>query len=179
MKIKSLLTLSLYFIIGLLILGGCSNNSNSNNNKENQNKQTQTSSSTTKKTSQQQTAEDKVSAEENRKNVLEEIDQYRTGLTYEQMAREPKEYFATKGIFTGKVVQISEGDLFHTMRLAINGDYNKMIKVDYATEACAKHILEGDNITVYGIFDGETSYTSTSGTKSSLPQMQGLLIDIN
>lgn len=95
------------------------------------------------------------------------------------MAREPKTYFATKGIFTGKVVQVLKGDLFHTMRLAINGDYNKMIKVDYANEATIKNVLEGDNITVYGTFEGETSYTSTSGTKISLPQVHGLLIDIN
>lgn len=179
MKIKSLFTLSLYFTIGLNIIVGCSSNSSSDNNKEKTNEQTQSTFSTTKKIPQQESADDKVSVEENRKNVLEEIDQYKTGLTYEQMTREPKTYFATKGIFTGKVVQILKGDLFRTMKLAINGDYNKIIKVDYAIEASSRNILEGDNITVYGIFEGESSHTSTAGTKVSLPQIHGLLIDIN
>jgi dtxA protein len=100
--------------------------------------------------------------------VLEEIDQCKTGLTYEQMAREPKTYFATKGIFTGKVV-IVKGDLFHTMRLAIGGDYKKMVRVDYVTEARSKNVLEDDTITVYGTFEGGNSYTSTSGAKIILP----------
>ena len=176
---KSLFKLLIYFIIGLLIYNGCSSKSDTNNEKKSENKQTQSTSSNTRKLPQQEAIEDKASAEENRKNVLSEIEQYKTGLTYEQMAREPKTYFATKGIFTGKVVQVLKGDLFHTMRLAINGDYNKMIKVDYANEATIKNVLEGDNITVYGTFEGETSYTSTSGTKISLPQVHGLLIDIN
>ena len=53
-----------------------------------------------------------------------------------------------------------------------------MVKVDYANEASAKNVLEGDNITVYGIFEGESSYTSTSGAKITLPQIHGLLIEI-
>lgn len=178
MKIKPLIKLLIYLIIGLFIWVSCSSGSNSDKNEENKNKQNQSTSSTGNKTPQQQAAEEKVSAEQNKKNVLEEIEQYKTGLTFEQMAREPKAYFATKGIFTGKVVQVVKGDLFHTMRLAIDGDYKKMVKVDYANEASSKNVLEGDNITVYGIFEGESSYTSTSGAKITLPQIHGLLIDI-
>lgn len=178
MEIKSLIKLIIYFFIGIFIFVSCSSGLYLDEKKETTNKQDQTTTSTGKKTPQQQAAEEKVSAEQNRKNVLEEIEQYKTGLTFEQMAREPKEYYATKGIFTGKVVQIVKGDLFHTMRLAIDGDYKKMVKVDYANEASSKNILEGDNITVYGIFEGESSYTSTSGVKITLPQIHGLLIDI-
>lgn len=178
MKIKSLIKLLIYLIIGLFIWVSCSSGSNSDKNDENKNKQNQSTSSTGNKTPQQQAAEEKVSAEQNKKNVLEEIEQYKTGLTFEQMAREPKGYFATKGIFTGTVVQVVKGDLFHTMRLAIDGDYKKMVKVDYANEASSKNVLEGDNITVYGIFEGESSYTSTSGAKITLPQIHGLLIEI-
>lgn len=174
MNYRSLLKLALYFFIGLFIWVSCSSDSNSDKKEESQNKQT----STTKKTPQQQVADVKVTAEENRKNVLEELDQYQTGLTYEQIASDPETYFATKGIFSGRVDQIIKGREFHTMRLAINGDYTQMVKVDFVTEASSRNVLKGDNVRVYGVFEGENTYTSTSGAKITLPQIHGLLIEI-
>lgn|GEM_PF-1501995 len=174
MNYRPLLKLALYFFIGLFIWVSCSSDSNSDKKEESQNKQT----STTKKTPQQQVADVKVTAEENRKNVLEELDQYQTGLTYEQIASDPETYFATKGIFSGRVDQIIKGKEFHTMRLAIDGDYTKMVKVDFVTEASSRNVLKGDNVTVYGVFEGENTYTSTSGAKITLPQIHGLLIEI-
>ena len=174
MNYRPLLKLALYFFIGLFIWVSCSSDSNSDKKEESQNKQT----STTKKTPQQQVADVKVTPEENRQNVLEELDQYQTGLTYEQIASDPETYFATKGIFSGRVDQIIKGKEFHTMRLAIDGDYTKMVKVDFVTEASSRNVLKGDNVTVYGVFEGENTYTSTSGAKITLPQIHGLLIEI-
>ena len=174
MNYRPLLKLALYFFIGLFIWVSCSSDSNSDKKEESQNKQT----STTKKTPQQQVADVKVTPEENRQNVLEELDQYQTGLTYEQIASDPETYFATKGIFSGRVDQIIKGREFHTMRLAIDGDYTKMVKVDFVTEASSRNVLKGDNVTVYGVFEGENTYTSTSGAKITLPQIHGLLIEI-
>lgn len=174
MNYRSLLKLALYFFIGLFIWVSCSSDSNSDKKEDSKNNQT----STTKKTPQQQVADVKVTAEENRKNVLEELDQYQTGLTYEQIASDPETYFATKGIFSGRVDQIIKGREFHTMRLAINGDYTQMVKVDFVTEASSRNVLKGDNVTVYGVFEGENTYTSTSGAKITLPQIYGLLIEI-
>lgn len=174
MNYRPLLKLALYFFIGLFIWVSCSSDSNSDKKEESQNKQT----SNTKKTPQQQVVDVKVTPEENRQNVLEELDQYQTGLTYEQIASDPETYFATKGIFSGRVDQIIKGREFHTMRLAINGDYTQMVKVDFVTEASSRNVLKGDNVTVYGVFEGENTYTSTSGAKITLPQIHGLLIEI-
>ena len=174
MNYRSLLKLALYFFIGLFIWVSCSSDSNSDKKEEGQNKQT----TTTNEKTQQKVADVKVTAEENRKNVLEELDQYQTGLTYEQIASDPETYFATKGIFSGRVDQIVKGREFHTMRLAIDGDYTKMVKVDFVTEASSRNVLKGDHVTVYGVFEGENTYTSTSGSKITLPHIHGLLIEI-
>ncbi|MDU4713593.1 MAG: hypothetical protein E6Y02_01210 [Gemella haemolysans] len=174
MNYRSLLKLALYFFIGLFIWVSCSSDSNSDKKEEGQNKQT----TTTNEKTQQKVADVKVTAEENRKNVLEELDQYQTGLTYEQIASDPETYFATKGIFSGRVDQVVKGREFHTMRLAIDGDYTKMVKVDFVTEASSRNVLKGDHVTVYGVFEGENTYTSTSGSKITLPQIHGLLIEI-
>lgn len=174
MNYRPLLKLALYFFIGLFIWVSCSSDSNSDKKEEGQNKQTPTTNEKT----QQKVADVKVTAEENRKNVLEELDQYQTGLTYEQIASDPEKYFATKGIFSGRVDQVVKGREFHTMRLAIDGDYTKMVKVDFVTEASSRNVLKGDNVMVYGVFEGENTYTSTSGAKITLPQIHGLLIEI-
>ena len=179
MNYRPLLKLALYFFIGLFIWVSCSSDSNSDKKEESQNKQTQNKQTpTTNEKTQQKVADVKVTAEENRKNVLEELDQYQTGLTYEQIASDPETYFATKGIFSGRVDQIVKGREFHTMRLAIDGDYTKMVKVDFVTEASSRNVLKGDNVMVYGVFEGENTYTSTSGAKITLPQIHGLLIEI-
>ena len=89
MNYRSLLKLALYFFIGLFIWVSCSSDSNSDKKEEGQNKQT----TTTNEKTQQKVADVKVTAEENRKNVLEELDQYQTGLTYEQIASDPERYF--------------------------------------------------------------------------------------
>lgn len=168
MKTKSILV-SLLFLIEFIILAGCSNNVDSNKN--NNNNKIQSTSSNTQKTPQQE-------ANENKQNVLSEIDQYEKNLTYEQLKLNPKKYFGTKVIFNGEVVQVIKDKLFHTMEFAIDGDYSKIVKVDYANEAILEDISDGDDITVYGIFEGEISNNSNSGAIISLLQIHGLLIEV-
>lgn len=97
---------------------------------------------------------------------------YNTGVTYDQLARTPDDYEGKKVSFSGTVVQVLEDDGVTEMRLAVNGDYDTIILVDILdSDRGSSHVLENDNITVYGKSTGTTTYESTMGGDITIPSM--------
>lgn len=95
---------------------------------------------------------------------------YETGITFDQLARTPDDYTGKKVKFKGKVIQVVEGTTSTQIRLAVNGDYDKII---YATVPKAKttnmRILEDDTITIFGVSAGLMTYQSTLGASITIP----------
>lgn len=95
--------------------------------------------------------------------------------TFEQIARNPDKFKGTNVKLTGEVVQVIDGLASKSLRVNItkNGTYSTYytdtIYVNYMTEEGEDRILEDDIITVYGTAQGDYSYTSTIGTKITLP----------
>ncbi|WP_272875231.1 hypothetical protein [Bhargavaea massiliensis] len=52
---------------------------------------------------------------------------YDTGITYDQLARTPDDYIGKKVKFSGKVIQVMEGDGTTQIRFAVNEDYDTII----------------------------------------------------
>lgn len=96
---------------------------------------------------------------------------YNTGITYNQLARNPEKYEGEKIKFSGKVVQVIENDdeSETEIRLAVNGDYDSIILVGYENDIVSSRILEDDTITFYGTSVGTISYDSTLGGKITIP----------
>ncbi len=117
--------------------------------------------------------EERLAKEEAEKN------KYETGITYDQVARNPDDYILKLGKFKGKVVQLIEGDTHNNLRVAVGGDYDKIVLIEYDPTKLNQRILEDDQITIYGINMGIVSYTSTLGGKISIPSMLADKIDIN
>ena len=104
--------------------------------------------------------------------------------TFEQMARNPDNFKGTNVKTTGKVVQALYGT--NTVDLRVNitkkGSYSTYytdtIYVTYTTNAGEDKILEDDIITIYGISQGDYSYTSTMGSRITLPFVSAKYITI-
>ncbi|MCX4271923.1 MAG: toxin regulator [Acetatifactor sp.] len=94
---------------------------------------------------------------------------YDTGITYDQLARTPDEYKGELVKFTGKVLQVIEGDSEIDIRLAVDKDYDTVIYCGYDPGIVTSRVLEDDIITVYGVSLGLHSYTSTLGGKITIP----------
>lgn len=108
-----------------------------------------------------------------------EKNKYETGITYNQVARNPDDYLLKLGKFKGKVVQVMEGDTHNNLRVAVGGNYDNMLLVEYDPSILSQRILEDDQVTIYGTNMGIYSYTSTMGAKISIPSMLADKIDIN
>ncbi|WP_276949733.1 toxin regulator [Enterocloster lavalensis] len=114
--------------------------------------------------SRAQKEEERKAAEEEKKH------EYETGITYEQLARNPDNYKNKKIKFSGTVLQVLEGSGDNNqIRLAINDDYGDILFCEYNKKIVSSRILENDHITVYGISYGLYSYTSTMGTTITVP----------
>ncbi|WP_141545981.1 hypothetical protein [Bacillus wiedmannii] len=130
------------------------------------------------KAAAEQAAAEKAAAEKAAKEEEERIG-YETGITYDQLARTPDEFKGKKAQFTGKVLQVMEGKGETQLRVAVNGNYDKVLYVAYKSDILNSRVLEKDNVTVKGKSAGIYTYTSTMGGEISIPAMLVEKIDIN
>ncbi len=96
---------------------------------------------------------------------------YDTGITYDQLARTPDNYKGKKAKFSGKVVQVMEGDGETDLRIAVGGNYDNMLFVAYKSEITSTRILENDQVIISGKSAGIYKYKSTMGGQISVPSM--------
>lgn len=104
---------------------------------------------------------------------------YDTGITYDQLARTPDNYIGKKVKFSGKVVQVIDGDNETSLRIAIDGNYKNILFVAYKSNITSTRILEDDYVTVSGKSSGIYKYKSTIGGQISIPSMLVDKIELN
>lgn len=118
-------------------------------------------------------AEKKAAAEAEKKakeaSEAEEAKGYDTGVTYKDIARTPDDYIGKKVKFSGKVIQLIEGDEYNQIRFIIDEDYDQVILGEYDPAIVKSRILEDDLLTIYGTSAGTISYNSTLGGKITVP----------
>ena len=107
--------------------------------------------------------------EEEEARAAREAQGYETGITYDQLARTPDDYEGEKVKFRGEVVQVIEGDDSVQIRLAVNGDYDRILLGEYEKDIVSSRVLEDDTITIYGTSVGTISYESTMGGQITIP----------
>lgn len=121
--------------------------------------------------------------EKEAKEKLEKIKQeeekkkgYDTGITFENLARNPKNYMYKKVKFKAKVIQVIRGKV-EQYRVAIDNDYKKVILVEYINKT-GSNILENDKILLMGVSDGEITYESTLHAKITIPKVLADSIEV-
>ncbi len=124
--------------------------------------------------------EENRKAEEEKQTFIESCQTY----TFEQLARNPDNFKGTNVKLTGEVVQVMEGLYSNSLRVNITkkGNYSTYytdtIYVNYVPKVGEDKILEDDIITIYGVAQGDYSYTSTMGATITLPFINGKYIII-
>lgn len=76
--------------------------------------------------------------------------------------------------FRGEIIQISENNNGGYIRLGVNGSHSDVIYVEYKG---TNNFVEGDTVTVYGVCQGDYTYTSTIGAKITLPKIDAKYIE--
>lgn len=120
---------------------------------------------------------EKVAREEAEEAAEKEKKGYETGITFNNIARNPDDYMLEKVKFKGTVVQVIEGGSQINLRFAIGDDYDKVILVYYPPSLLKSRVLEDDEITVYGTSMGLFTYESTMGGEITVPLVEVDRID--
>ena len=99
---------------------------------------------------------------------------------FTDVARNPDNYKGQKVAFTGKVLQVVEGTSETDLRIATDGGYDDVIFVGYDPSILGgTHVLEDDNVTIYGTCIGQYTYESALGSSISLPGIYADQVTIN
>lgn len=169
------------FIGVLLVLSvftGCESNKQTNSSSSyNSEKSSQTKIETTveKTTSAPDTQATTIQTEPTTEKPFSE---YRTDITYDQLARTPDDYKNEDLVLRGKVIQVIEADFATQFRIAINDDYNCIIYALYEDKDTPR-VLENDEITLYGCSLGLIDYSTVLGATITVPLIQIKMIENN
>lgn len=119
-----------------------------------------------------------IAAEETAEAELKDPATYKSDITYDQIARTPDDYLLEKVKFSGKVIQVMEGDdTTNQLRVAINDNYDTVMLVEYEKDILDSRILEDDYINMYGYSMGVITYESTLGGNITIPAMSANMIE--
>lgn len=94
---------------------------------------------------------------------------------YESIMRNPDEYEDAYVKVTGSVDQVMEGFLGTYTLYIVDGAGNKWDVTYYYSDG-ESHVLEGDNITVYGQCNGTSNSTTVLGKQVTMPSVTGKYI---
>lgn len=116
-------------------------------------------------------ASEAAKAAEEAAKAAEEAKGYETGISYDQLARTPDDFKGKKVKFTGKVVQVMEGNGIVQIRFAVNSDYDTVLLGQYTSSIVSSRVLEDDKITISAVSNGLISYKSTMGGTITVPSV--------
>ncbi len=104
-------------------------------------------------------------------------------IPYDDLARQTEQYVGKKVKYIGQVIQVQE-EFGNKIFLRVNitkGNYNiykDMIWINYMYKEKENRILENDIINVWGEVKGRKSYSTVLGNKVTLPEINGVVIEI-
>lgn len=116
-----------------------------------------------------------------RSKLVEEFnpDNY-ADITYEDMARTPDAHIGAQVKISGKVMQVIESGGETDIRIATDGMYDDDIFVGFDTSIMdGTHVLEDDNVVVYGTFVGPFTYQTTFGASRTVPAIIADEVEVN
>lgn len=104
----------------------------------------------------------------------DEIRQRAINVSYDDLARNTENYQGRSVHVSGRVTQVVEdtwGDGVTLLVLVTDGD---LIMVHYD----GPRVLEDDNIELYALVDGRTTYTTVLGARKTVPELTAILLEI-
>jgi len=94
---------------------------------------------------------------------------YRTDITYDQLAQAPDDYYSEMITMSGRVIQVMQGEESSQLLVAVDDNDGTVIFLGYESNIIEPWILENDLIRFYGIAAGSITYDSSLGETITVP----------
>ena len=99
-------------------------------------------------------------------------------IQYSNAARYPDTYEGQQTSFSGYVLQVMDGDGYTVYRISSDGKYKDVVFVLILDADITVPLLEDDQVTVYGKYNGNYSYESVRGDTITIPMVIAERINI-
>lgn len=103
------------------------------------------------------------STEQPKKEDTNSLNEYNTGITFEQISKNPNQFKGKKVKFTGVVDKVVEQAGAGDMRFWIDNNANKAVYGAYINSTLNKKITEKTKLTIYGVFMDIVPYLADFG----------------
>lgn len=100
---------------------------------------------------------------------LNNPENYRTDITYDQLAQTPDAYYSEMIAMSGRVIQVMQGEGSSQMLVAVDDTEGAVMFLGYESNITESGISENALIKFYGTAAGTISYDSTIGETITVP----------
>ncbi|WP_319467948.1 hypothetical protein [uncultured Trichococcus sp.] len=114
-------------------------------------------------------AEAQAKAQAEAEAKLKDPANYRTDITYDQLAQAPDDYNSEMIALSGRVIQVMQGEESSQMLVSVDDQEGAVIFLGYESNINESGISENDLIKFYGTAAGTISYESTLGETITVP----------
>lgn len=114
-------------------------------------------------------AEAQAKAQAEAEAKLKDPANYRTDITYDQLAQTPDAYYSEMIAMSGRVLQVMQGEESSQMLVAVDDIEGAVIFLGYESDIIESGISENALIKFYGTAAGTISYDSTLGETITVP----------
>lgn len=114
-------------------------------------------------------AEAQAKAQAEAEAKLKDPANYRTDITYDQLAQTPDAYYSEMIAMSGRVLQVMQGEESSQMLVAVDDIEGTVIFLGYESDISESGISENVLIKFYGTAAGTISYDSTLGETITVP----------
>lgn len=109
--------------------------------------------------------------------AAEEAKGYETGITYDQLTRNPDDYKGEKVTFKGTVFQSTLEGNNTIIMIFVDGNYNHPLYITIPSASITSRVIENDRITVRGLANGLFTYDSSGRGRVSVPWVKADTIE--
>ncbi|MBQ6373789.1 MAG: Ig domain-containing protein [Clostridia bacterium] len=99
-------------------------------------------------------------------------------IKYTDAYRYPEKYEGENVSFSGRVLQVMNGSSSTTLRISSKGRWDNVVYVTISKYDITTPILEDDNVTVYGTYDGNYTYETIMGASVTIPSVDAERINV-
>lgn len=124
---------------------------------------------------------EEIELEEDSNTDYDNVDpaDYDTGITYDDLARNPDDNKFENVTLSGTIIQVLEGASSSQYRLAVDDNYDNIVLIDIPEKLLDSRVLEDDILTIYGESEGTVDYESTMGGDITVPAVTVDKFDID
>lgn len=102
---------------------------------------------------------------------------YKT-VPFDELSADPGAFIGEKLLFTGAVQEITEEGSTNTLQLLVDDKTDQVVIVKYKPSIIDNRIMEKDDIRVYGICEGSTTYETVVSSSNAAPLIQADQIEL-